>query len=126
MQEVIDGEGNLKETGMTTEELDAALDACGLTPAQRIGVEAVAAMKAHLYGREHLDLYRKIEALACLQKIDPEAEEDVLRGDVSRERVDAILERERNALLDQAEYVGAALLRAFGATAASRGNAKAG
>lgn len=87
-------------------ELDAALDALGLTPDERFGVEIVAAMKAELYGKEHLQMCRQVEILHCLTGIDDELEEAVTSGTLTRERGDLILERERSRLLEQAAYLG--------------------
>ena len=91
-------------------DIDEALDAMGLTEAERLGVEIVAALKADLYGRDDLDAHRRCEVLWCLLRHNPEVEADVASGVVTRERADRYLDAERKRLLAQAGYVGAAAL----------------
>lgn len=104
---------------MTAEQLDEALNAVGMTPAERLGVEVVAAMKADLFGNEfggkekHLQSSRYLEVLMCLNLNDPELEAEVSSGGFSRQRADAYLQRERNALLVQAGFVGQAVSEAW-------------
>jgi len=97
-----------------TPDLEAALDALGLTPEQRLGVEIVAAMKAELYHREDpdgLDQARRYDVLWCLLGVDPEDPDgrEAAEAGVDPARRAGRLAAERQRLVDQAGFVGAAV-----------------
>lgn len=97
-----------------TVDVNTVLDGLELTVEQRLGVEAVAALKADLYCDPHrphdeqLQESRRWDVMSCLLGVnwkDPELIEGLADG-VPRDRLMRMAEEDRNRLLKQAERIG--------------------
>lgn len=100
-----------------TADVDTMLESFGLTAAQRLGVEAVAALHTQLYSDpsrprdEQLQESRRWDVMSCLLGVNwlhPEIVEGLAEG-ITRERMMEIAEIDRKRLLDQAEWIGEAV-----------------
>jgi hypothetical protein len=99
-------------------DIEATLSSFGLSSEQRLGVEAVAALKADLYNDperprdEQLQECRRWDIVSCLLGVnwkDPEVLEGLAAG-VSREHLMRVAEADRDRLIKQAERIGDAIM----------------